>query len=62
MKQKKFLFVTIKVSEMGFLMGSISYCYREFMKECIKINVWFTKYEKVYTDEYLKTLRLYILF
>ena len=37
-------------------MGSPSYCYREFMKEYIKINVWFTKYEKVYTDEYLKTL------
>ena len=43
-------------------MGSPSYCYREFMKEYIKINVWFTKYEKVYTDEYLKTLCLYIYY
>lgn len=59
MIQKKSLFVIIKVCDIakGVLkMGSPSYCYKEFMKEYVRINVCLTKYEKVYTNDYLKTL------
>ena len=37
-------------------MGSPSYCYKKFMEEYIRINVHLTKYEKKYTEEYLKGL------
>lgn len=38
------------------MMGSPSYCYKEFMREYVRINVRLSKYEKIYTDEYLKSL------
>ena len=37
-------------------MGSPSYCYRKFMEEYVRINVRLSKYEKIYTEDYLKTL------
>ena len=35
-------------------MGSPSYCYKQYLKQYVKLNVVWSKYEKVYTDEYLK--------
>lgn len=37
-------------------MGSPEYCYKKIMIEYILINVKITKYESIYTEEYLKTL------
>ena len=37
-------------------MGSLSYCYKEFMKEYVRINITFTKYEKTYNNDYLQSL------
>lgn len=37
-------------------MGSPSYCYKAFLREYVKVNIGFSKYEKIYTDEYLKGL------
>ncbi len=37
-------------------MGSPSYCYKEFMREYVRVNTRMSKYEKVYTDEYLGSL------
>ena len=37
-------------------MGSPSYCYRKYLEQYVKLNIVFTKYDKIYTDEYLKSL------
>ena len=37
-------------------MGSPSYCYKQYLKQYVKLNVVWSKYEKVYTDEYLNSL------
>lgn len=37
-------------------MGSPTYCYKEFTKEYIRLSSCFSKYEKVYTDDYLNSL------
>ena len=37
-------------------MGSPSYCYREFMREYIRVNVTMSKLSKVYTEEYVNSL------
>ena len=37
-------------------MGSPSMCYKAFMREYVLVNVRMSKYEKVYTEDYLKGL------
>ena len=37
-------------------MGSPSYCYKQYMREYVRLNMVWSKYEKVYTDEYLNSL------
>lgn len=37
-------------------MGSPSYCYRQYLKEYVRLNIVWSKYEKVYNEEYLNSL------
>lgn len=37
-------------------MGNPTYCYKEFLREYVRINTKLTKYNKIYTDEYLEKL------
>ena len=37
-------------------MGSYSYCYKEFLIEYITVNLFGTKYKKIFTEDYLYSL------
>ena len=34
-------------------MGSPSYCYRQYLKEYVRLNIVWSKYEKVYNEDFI---------